>query len=115
MKSVGMALGAWATVTVLAACVGAMAVQQPAWFTAGPGVLYTEVQAGSLVLQNGSSAEKTGQSCSKQFFGLIATGDNRVETAMANGGIKQAVFVNHSLSSFLLGLYSEVCTIVRGN
>jgi TRL (tRNA-associated locus)-like protein len=96
-------------------CIGVMAVQQPAWMTAGPGIIYTQVQAGSLVLDNGSSASRSGESCSTQFLGMIATGDNRVETAMTNGGIKKAVFVNHHVKSFLFGLFSEVCTVVRGN
>lgn len=87
---------------------------QPSLFTAGPGFIYTEVQGGSLVVEN-TAPSKTGQACSTAILGLIATGDTRVETAMNNGGIRKVSYVNQSIKSFVGGIYSEVCTIARGN
>lgn len=98
----------------LTGCAGAMVAFQPSLFTAGPGILYTDVQGGSLVVEN-TTPTKTGQACSVQILGMVATGDTRVETAMNNGQIKKLAYVNHSLKSFVFGIYSEVCTIARGN
>lgn len=99
----------------LTGCAGAMVGFQPSLFTAGPGILFTEVQGGSLVVDSNAPAAKSGQACSSQILGMIATGDTRIETAMNNGGIKKVAFVNQSIRSYVLGVYSEVCTIVRGS
>ena len=71
----------------LTGCVGAMVGFQPSLFTAGPGIIYTEVQGGSLVVDSNVAAAKSGQACSTQVLGMVATGDTRVETAMSNGGM----------------------------
>lgn len=99
----------------LSGCVGAMVGVQPSLLFAGPGLIYTDVQGGSLVVDSSATAAKSGKACSTQILGIVATGDTGVETAMKNGGITKAVFVNHSILSLLFGVYSEVCTIVRGN
>ena len=98
----------------LAGCSGAMVGFQPSLFTAGPGLIYTDVQGGSLVVEN-ATPSKTGSACSTQILGVVATGDTRVETAMNNGGIKKLSYVSQSLKSYVFGVYSEVCTIARGN
>lgn len=96
-------------------CIGAVGITQPSALTAGPGFIVTNVQGGTLVLDNGAVPTKTGEACSKEILGLFASGDNRVETAMANGGITQLVYVQHALKSYVLGAYARVCTIARGN
>ena len=98
----------------LSGCTGAMVGFQPSFFAAGPGLIVTDVQGGSLVLNNGATPTKTGKACSTEVLGLVATGDTRVETAMAQGGIKKAAFVEQSLRSYVFGVYAEVCTMVRG-
>ena len=93
---------------------GAANFNQPsaAFATAG---IYSDVQGGSQVLENGVVPTKTGKACSNQILGIVASGDTRVETAMTNGNISKLVFVNISFKNILFGLYSEVCTIARGN
>ena len=93
---------------------GAASLTQPnaSFATAG---IYTDVQGGSMVLDNGATATKTGTACSNGILGIVATGDTRVETAMANGSITKLVYVNTSLKSILFGAMTEVCTIARGN
>lgn len=99
----------------IAGCVGVMGGMQPSFVSAGPGLLYTDVEAGSLVLDNGVKPGKSGQACSVQVLGLFTTGDTRVETAMNSGAITKITFVTQSIRSYLLGIYSEVCTVVKGN
>lgn len=93
---------------------GAGSFTQPnaSFATAG---IYTDVQGGSMVLDNGVAPTKTGTACSNGILGIVATGDTRVETAMANGGITKLVYVNTSLKSILFGAMTEICTIARGN
>ena len=98
----------------LTGCSGAMVGFQPSLFTAGPGIIFTDVQGGSLVVEN-VTPSKTGTACSTQILGVVATGDTRVETAMNNGGVRKLSFVSQSIKSYVFGVYSEVCTIARGN
>ncbi|HNP97308.1 MAG TPA: TRL domain-containing protein [Cyclobacteriaceae bacterium] len=99
---------------LLVGCMGAASLQQPNASFAVAGI-YTDVQGGSLVLDNGVAATKTGTACSHQILGILASGDTRVETAMANGGISKLVYVNTSYKNIVWGVYTEVCTIARGN
>ncbi len=99
---------------MLVGCMGAASFQQPNASFAVAGI-YSDVQGGSLVLDNGVAASKTGTACSHQILGIVASGDTRVETAMANGGISKLVYVNTSYKNIVWGVYTEVCTIARGN
>jgi hypothetical protein len=93
---------------------GAASFTQPNASFAVAGI-YSDVQGGSQVLDNGVAATKTGKACSNQILGIIASGDTRVETAMANGNISKLVFVNMSYKNIVWGVYTEICTIARGN
>lgn len=99
----------------LTGCLGAFNMMQPGVLVAGPGLIFTDVHGGTLILDNGTAPTKTGQACSSEVLGLVATGDSRVETAMANGNIQKVVFVDHSIKSYVFGIYGEACTRVRGN
>jgi hypothetical protein len=99
----------------LTGCYGAINMQQPSFMTAAPGFIVSDVQGGTLVLDNGVAATKEGRACSTEIIGLVAQGDNRIETAMNNGGIKKLVFVHHAIKSYFFGAYAEVCTLARGN
>ena len=112
MKRLLALLGIGLYALALTGC-GAMSLTQPnaSFATAG---IYSNVQGGSLVLDNGATASKTGKACSHQVLGIVASGDTRVETAMANGGISKLVYVNQSYMNVLF-IYSELCTIARGN
>jgi hypothetical protein len=93
---------------------GAASFTQPNASFAVAGI-YSDVQGGSQVLDNGVAATKTGTACSNQILGIVASGDTRVETAMANGNISKLVFVNMSYKNYVWGVYTEICTIARGN
>lgn len=99
---------------MLAGCMGAAGITQPNTFFAVAGI-YSDVQGGSLVLDNGVAATKTGKACSNQILGIVASGDTSVEKAMADGGITKLVFVTSSYKNIVWGVYTEVCTIARGN
>jgi hypothetical protein len=57
--------------------------------------------------------KKTGQSCTKNFLGLVSLGDASIEAARKNGKISKISFVDNSYKN-ILGLYQEYCTLVRG-
>lgn len=99
---------------LLGGCMGAASFIQPNASFAVAGI-YTDVQGGSLVLDNGVTPTKTGKACSNQILGIVASGDTRVETAMRDGGISKLVFVNTSYKNIVWGVWTEVCTIARGN
>ena len=98
---------------MLAGC-GIANFHQPGASFATAGV-YTDVQGGSQVVDASVVATKTGTACSSQILGIVASGDTSVETAMKNGGITKLSFVNQSLKNIFFSLYTEVCTIARGN
>lgn len=76
------------------------------------GVLYTGVQQG--VSATAQLSVKRGESCAMHILGLIATGDASIDGARKNGGIRSISTVDEQVTSFLFGLYSQVCTVVHG-
>lgn len=81
------------------------------------GILTSTTQpAQSLTVATDASAStsKTGSASTVAFLGLFAMGDSSVNTAMNNGGIKKVHNVDHSVNSFLFGLYSQTTTTVHG-
>jgi hypothetical protein len=93
---------------------GVGAYYQPSGVFPSAGI-YMDTTSGSLILDNGVSPTKEGKACGTGILGIIATGDTSAETAMKMGGIKKAVFVTQNIKVIVWGVYSEVCTIVRGN
>ena len=78
------------------------------------GVLYTEVKAPISVATNGDlTYTKVGEAKATTIFGLVATGDASLETAMRNGGIKKVKHVEYSVKN-ILG-FGECKTIVYGD
>ena len=97
----------------LAGC-GIGSLNQPSASFAMAGI-YSDVKGGTQVLDNGVAPTKTGRSCSAQVLGIVASGDNTVEAAMANGGISKLVYVNYELKHIVWGVYTQLCTVARGN
>ena len=58
-------------------------------------------------------ARKVGEACGFNLLGIIASGDISIEKAKRNGGIQRVAAVDKRVFS-ILGLYSNVCTIVTG-
>ncbi len=92
---------------------------------AGPAVAYdVPVLSGCLIADvtqpqtvRGSQVElgsKQGKATATSILGLIATGDNSVSTAARNGGITKVKTADVHVNSILMGMYTEVTTIVTG-
>lgn len=77
------------------------------------GALILDSQEARLVTE-ASVASKRGEACGENILGIIAQGDSTIDAAKRNGGITQVTSVDSDVYS-ILGLYSKVCTIVRGN
>ena len=78
----------------------------------GPsGSIFTQTTVGAY--GNAIGGTKVGRSCVTSILGLVATGDGTVDTAAAGAGITNVNTINFEGFS-VLGLYSELCTIVRG-
>jgi hypothetical protein len=77
------------------------------------GAIFTDVK-GPINVGSGFTSSKTGQACATSILGAFAQGDASIDTAKQNGGIKEVTTIDHHSTS-ILGLYSEFCTIVKGN
>ncbi len=78
----------------------------------GNGLLYTGVK-GPVAVGAATTAPKSGQACATNILGLITTGDASIDAAKTNGGIAKLATVDHASTS-VLGLYSQFCTIAKG-
>ncbi|WNM58859.1 TRL-like family protein [Candidatus Nitrospira allomarina] len=87
---------------------GCMGVASPV-----AGWAYTEAKFGNQVT-DGPAGTKTGTACATSILAMVATGDASQEKAMANGGITQITYVDHSAKN-ILGIWGEWCTIVHGS
>jgi hypothetical protein len=98
---------------VASGCSGVGGYTQPGGLTPVAGV-FMETTSGGIIHDNGTTPTKTGKACGTSILGIVATGDTTVEAAMNNGGIHKAVFTEQYIKS-ILSVYTEVCTIVKGN
>ncbi|GJL59033.1 MAG: hypothetical protein NPIRA03_18900 [Nitrospirales bacterium] len=87
---------------------GCMGVASPV-----AGWAYTEAKFGNQAT-DGPAGTKTGTACATSILAMVATGDASQEKAMANGGITQITYVDHSAKN-ILGIWGEWCTIVHGS
>lgn len=81
------------------------------------GIMTSTTQpAQSLTVATDATAKtsKSGSASTVAFLGLFAMGDSSVNAAMNNGGITKVHNVDHSVNSFLFGLYSQTTTTVHG-
>lgn len=67
-----------------------------------------------ITATNISDATKEGRACSKNYFRVISMGDSSVDAAKQAGGIASVASVDNQIFSISF-IYSEVCTIVKGN
>jgi TRL-like protein family len=113
MKKALTLVGIMAFAAVASGCAGVGGYTQPAGVFPMAGI-YMETTSGGILHDNGTTPTKTGKACGNSILGIVATGDTTVETAMNNAGIKKAVYTQQYLKN-ILGLYWEVCTVVKGN
>ena len=82
------------------------------------GWLYTDVgvpgRAQDLPAGVSHAGAKEGKSCGNSILGLVATGDASIDAARRAGGITNILVVDHHFTN-ILGLFSTLCTVVRGN
>ncbi len=74
--------------------------------------LYSNVKEPVLINETVSSA-KEGVACGRSVLGVYGSGDMSIETAAKNGKITKISSVNKEVKNRVL--WSDVCTIVRGN
>ena len=81
----------------------------------GPGLVYqinTEgVTATGAPLRQGHGV---GVACAKNVAGMLVYGDASIENARRRGNINEIVSVERSYER-ILGIWGEMCTIVKGN
>ncbi|GJL52337.1 TRL domain-containing protein [Candidatus Nitrospira salsa] len=113
MKKILVLFGIGLYALTLTGC-GIGSLNQPSASFALAGI-YSDVKGGTQVLDNGATPTKTGKSCSNQILGIVAKGDNTVEAAMADGGMNKLVYVTYELKHIVWGVYTQLCTVARGN
>ena len=62
----------------------------------------------------GKLGPKTGQACSTNILGIVASGDSSVAAAARAGGIQNVGTVDFKYLTVLI-FYGQVCTIVTGD
>lgn len=75
------------------------------------GSLFTQTKIS--LSANELDTNKEGSACIYSFLGLLAWGDASAETARRNGLIAEIKGLDRESKSYL-GIYSQVCTIVKG-
>ena len=113
MKKALTSLGVLAVAASLSGC-GVGGYYQPSGLFPSAGI-YMETTSGGILHDNGVTPTKTGKACGTSILGIVATGDTTVEAAMNNGGIKKAVYTQQYIKLYVGGIYTEVCTIAKGN
>ena len=81
---------------------------------AGYGFLYTEVKDFTGTEYVNTKFTRTGKACATNILGLFLTGDMSLDRAKKNGKIRKVSTVDYEGKS-ILGLYSTVCLVARGN
>jgi hypothetical protein len=78
----------------------------------GPGLIFSSVD-GPIMATTAEKASKSGEACAMNILGLVAVGDNSIEAAKKNGGIKVVSSADYNMLS-ILGFFSKKCTRVKG-
>ncbi len=97
-----------ATGTLLATLGGCATAISPV----GNGLLFTDV-SGPVTISDNAATNKNGKSCATNILGLIASGDASISAAKEQGEITKVSNVDYH-SNTILGLFSQSCTIVKG-
>jgi hypothetical protein len=77
------------------------------------GLVYTGVK-GPIAAADCTSYSKVGTAEAKSILGIVATGDNSIQTAARNGGIKKIKYVDYEVEN-ILGIVGKYKTIVYGD
>ena len=82
----------------------------------GPdGSIFASATVGVHAAPEGSlTGSKTGKSCVASYLGWIAVGDASMATVTQDAGITAVKTIDMETFS-ILGLYSELCTVVTGD
>lgn len=79
----------------------------------GMGLFYTNVKDYTNVEFENVGTSKAGKSCGTNILGLVAMGNTSIDAAKKKGGITKVATVDFEGTS-ILGIYSTVCLVVRG-
>ena len=77
-------------------------------------VVTSPAQHLTVATDKDAQAMKTGESQNMSFLGLFAFGDGGIDAAMKQGGITKVHHVDHTVFSFLWGLWLQNTTVVHG-
>ncbi len=77
------------------------------------GAIYSDYTAPTTATSS-SNASKEGQAVCTSILGLVAIGDCSIDTAAKNGSVSTIKSVDSKVWS-ILGIYTTVTTIVKGN
>ncbi len=78
------------------------------------GILYSSWKDTiSGAVDNSVEEEKSGEACSSNVLGLVATGDSSIDNAKRQGRITKVAYADTTYMN-VLGFYQEGCTVVIG-
>ena len=77
------------------------------------GAIFTGV-SGPTAVGSGMGGKRSGEACGSNILGIIAIGDNSITAAAKKGKVSKISHVDYNRMG-ILGLYTKVCTKVRGS
>jgi hypothetical protein len=84
---------------------------------AAPGLVTGGIYSGYTVgaaANNDTPGAKQGEACAMSILGIVGLGDASVGAAKQAGSITKVASVDHKAFN-ILGLYGNVCTVVKGD
>jgi hypothetical protein len=78
-----------------------------------PGFLFSSVE-GPVTATGAPGGNKHGTACASNILGLVAMGDNSIDAAKKDGGVKTISHVDYDMFN-ILGFYQKKCTHVTGS
>ena len=75
--------------------------------------IFTSV-SGPTAIGSGMGGKRSGEACGSNILGIVAIGDNSLSAAAKKGKISKISHADYSRMS-ILGIYTKVCTKVRGS
>jgi len=84
---------------------------------AAPGLVVGGVYSGYTIgssANNDTAGSKEGEACAMSILGIVGLGDASIGAAKSAGGISKVASVDHKAFN-ILGIYGNVCTVVKGD
>jgi hypothetical protein len=82
---------------------------------AGPAAVVIDAKDGTSISDSSYMTKRKGEACSYNVLGLVAIGDQSIESAMANGNITKVSHIDKNIWAWNIYIaLGKSCTVVYG-